>query len=238
MTNTNNTDTSAKATAPTANTLSPTQPELTRNSSQNDPLHTDPGFELFSKDKWFDDFCELMTAKESWKAAKKYYQENPQLLLQSMPVAGSPVSAAVPKELELSLVAFGRPVDDETLAVLQQMWPMILDEKAKAANLEVEQLWSTLLRIADYLGIDAQASRKAPGKPSDVFIDAIEKYARNAPVREAQLALKLEEAAQMGKDAAKQFRQTGAKSVRPDSSADEDANWLNRTFGFFGKSKP
>lgn len=45
------------------------------------------------------------------------------------------------------------------------------------AELETEnlQLWETLIKLADYLQIDAQTARAAPGKPSDVFIAAIEK---------------------------------------------------------------
>lgn len=213
-------------------------PQLARNSSHNDPLRNDPGFEIFSKDKWFDDFGELMTAKSAWTAAKKYYQENPQLLLQSAPFANSQKDAAIPAELQLALAALGKPVDAQTLAVVAQLWPLILDEKTKAANLEVEQLWSTLLRVGNYLDVDPQASRSAPGKPSDVFIDAIEKYVQDAPLREAKMALKLQEAAQLGKAAAKQLRQAKAKSARSGHSADENTNWFNRAFGFFGKSKP
>lgn len=34
-------------------------------------------------------------------------------------------------------------------------------------------LWATLIKLADFLGIDATEARKAPGNPSDVFIAAI-----------------------------------------------------------------
>lgn len=212
--------------------------QITRNSSQNDPLHDDPGFELFAKDKWFDDFGELMTAKSAWTSAKTYYQANPERLLHAAPASSSNADTAIPRELQLALTALGTPVDAQTLAVVAQLWPLILDEKTKAANLEAEQLWSTLLRVGNYLDIDPQASRSAPGKPSDVFIEAIEKYVQDAPLREAKLTLKLQEAAQLGKAAAKQIQQAKAKLARSARSADENAHWLNRVFGYFGKSKP
>lgn len=41
---------------------------------------------------------------------------------------------------------------------------------AEAADPYIE----TLFKIGEHLGIDYQAARKAPGKPSDVYIDAIE----------------------------------------------------------------
>jgi hypothetical protein len=36
-------------------------------------------------------------------------------------------------------------------------------------------LLETFVKLTDYLGIDCEEARKARGKPSDVFIDAIER---------------------------------------------------------------
>lgn len=44
-----------------------------------------------------------------------------------------------------------------------------IEEQAR----EIEQLMETFVRVADFLGIDTEAARKAPGKPSDVFIAAL-----------------------------------------------------------------
>lgn len=37
-----------------------------------------------------------------------------------------------------------------------------------------DSLWETLLKIAEHLEIDLEAARRIPGKPSAVYIDAIE----------------------------------------------------------------
>jgi hypothetical protein len=44
----------------------------------------------------------------------------------------------------------------------------------EAAIEREQQLFETFARIADYLCIDTEAARRAEGKPSDVFIAAIE----------------------------------------------------------------
>ena len=38
----------------------------------------------------------------------------------------------------------------------------------------IDSLMETLVKVADYLGIDTEAAKSAPGKPSDVFIAAIQ----------------------------------------------------------------
>ena len=47
--------------------------------------------------------------------------------------------------------------------------------EARCAELESENesLWETFVKVSDYLGIDSEAARKIPGKPSQVFISAI-----------------------------------------------------------------
>jgi hypothetical protein len=48
----------------------------------------------------------------------------------------------------------------------------IEDTVAKQAR-EIDQLMETFAKVADFLNIDTEAARKAPGKPSDVFIAAM-----------------------------------------------------------------
>ena len=55
-----------------------------------------------------------------------------------------------------------------------------LAEKLKTAQSEIEalrekedSLWETFVKVADFLGIDCEKSRKIPGKPSAVFHAAI-----------------------------------------------------------------
>lgn len=64
---------------------------------------------------------------------------------------------------------------DETEGLVASLEKKLEQAEARCAELEAENesLWETFVKVSDYLGIDNEAARKIPGKPSSVFRSAI-----------------------------------------------------------------
>ena len=81
-----------------------------------------------------------------------------------------------------SATTYSRVVADRWLA---KGWPITgianaADAQAIIDGLrgEVDKLMTTFVRVADHLHIDCEKAKSAPGKPSDVFIAAIDQQAQ------------------------------------------------------------
>ena len=57
------------------------------------------------------------------------------------------------------------------------------DMQIQALQADNERMWTTFVKVAEYLGIDAEKARHADGKPSDIYLQHINKLKADA-VRE------------------------------------------------------
>jgi hypothetical protein len=73
----------------------------------------------------------------------------------------------------------------DALLIIAAIAVIVIYAKHREAKEEtnIDSLWATLIKVADYLGIDYDEARKENGKPSEVYIAAI-KRARIEAVRE------------------------------------------------------
>lgn len=59
----------------------------------------------------------------------------------------------------------------------------VLFDDHQALQAKNERMWTTFVKVAEYLGIDAEKARHADGKPSDIYLQHINKLKADA-VRE------------------------------------------------------
>ncbi|OLF82701.1 MULTISPECIES: hypothetical protein [unclassified Marinobacter] len=85
----------------------------------------------------------------------------------------------LPRNIADCMKRAGTPLSDDQLMLLVGYLAPVQQElqqaEARCAELESENesLWETFVKVSDYLGVDNEAARKIPGKPSQVFISAI-----------------------------------------------------------------
>lgn len=190
--------------------------------NKHDEQLTDADLRAFNeaaKGYWFDDESEVITAKGFWRRAKLFYRDNPRMLSAENSPEG--VITSISAEVEKLSKFLGLDLDEKTRSALVMLWPLILDEKTRAAESKADSSMETLFRLANFLQIDFDKARSSEGKPSDVYIEHIHQFADRKVAEmlshngEPASVEKLNRAEELGKAAYEQVKAYRARQASP-----------------------